>query len=394
MFIIDNANNYSYDFLIEDLNKNESINNVVEESNLYEIYKKVFLNVLSQKHFYILDTGLSDTEKQSSLEGIKCETFKPSIKIKDREELIKQFFSSSFTMDILSSGTTGAPKRISHSPLTLFRTIKEKPKFHQATWGLCFNPTHYAGLQVFFQTLINSGTIVNLFNLNSLIELELILKHKVTNISMTPTYFKNKLSINNTISKYVKTVTFGGEKVDSMTLSKASELFPNAKVYNIYASTEFGSLLISDGEYFQIVDPNLVKIEDNKVLVNRAMLSFRYDSEWYDSGDRVEKESSGKFKILARETDFVNIGGYSVNPNEVEEQINKLDYVLNSVVYSRKNSVLGNILVAEIVVNKQVSDIDLKKELKSKLQDWKIPSKVLFVDDITTSRTGKKLRKS
>lgn len=149
---------------------------------------------------------------------------------------------------------------------------------------------------------------------------------------------------------------------------------------------------------------------------------------WYDTGDVVEvvSEVPLRFRIVARERDWVNVGGSKVNPHEVEAALCAHPAVKQARVFGRKNSVLGSILAAEVVaaqpppVNRdplmdgstpnqspitnnptpitnnqpaltaqQLCEAQLRAWLGERLQAHKIPRLIRFVDSIEQTRTGK-----
>ena len=228
----------------------------------------------------------------------------------------------------------------------------------------------------------------------------LLRKYKCNSISATPTFYRNFIFISNEKNLNLKFVTFGGEKFDNDLLLKAKNKFPNAKIRNIYASTEVGSLLSGINDSFTI-PPNLKKVikisENNHLMIHRSLLQEKnVNDEWYDTNDIVSINKNGTFKILSRESDFINVGGYKVNPLEVESLILKVQGVLDVCITARENSVIGNILVANIRKDKNYSEDELKKSilkiLKNELQYFKIPRLFKFVDKIERNRTGKKVR--
>lgn len=119
--------------------------------------------------------------------------------------------------------------------------------------------------------------------------------------------------------------------------------------------------------------------------------------EWYHTGDIVEFTEDGRIKFVGRKNEMINVGGYKVNPNEVEEEIKKINGVLDAYVYARKNQLTGNILVAEVVLKDKELDLQemekiIYENLRTSLQNWKIPRIIKFVDEIKLTRTGKKVR--
>jgi acyl-coenzyme A synthetase/AMP-(fatty) acid ligase len=89
----------------------------------------------------------------------------------------------------------------------------------------------------------------------------------------------------------------------------------------------------------------------------------------------------------------VNVGGYKVNPLEVESRLEAHPAVVAARVFGRKNSVAGQILCAEVVSrNPLLAEADLRAYLGAHLQAAKIPRLILFVTEIEATRSGKRLR--
>ena len=88
---------------------------------------------------------------------------------------------------------------------------------------------------------------------------------------------------------------------------------------------------------------------------------------------------------------MINIGGYKVNPGEVEDILLSIDGVQQVLVYGKSNSVLGNILCADIMkdTNSLLTELDIRTALKDQLQDFKIPRRIKFVKSLALTRTGK-----
>ena len=255
-----------------------------------------------------------------------------------------------------------------------------------------------AGLQVFFQALFNQNLIVNVFNASRNEVYQLIERYSISHISATPTFYR-LLAPSEKVYTSVRRVTLGGEKSDSRLYDFIHSVFPEAKINNIYASTEAGSLFAAKGDCFQIPDPlrNKFKVIDDELLIHYSLLgtseNFHLDGEFYHSGDLVEwvNANNGLFRFKGRVNELINVGGYKVNPIEVEAVINSLDGVTQSLVYGRANSILGNILCAEVQMEegKVKTEREIRQYLIDRLQDYKIPRIIKFVDSFSLTRTGK-----
>jgi acyl-coenzyme A synthetase/AMP-(fatty) acid ligase len=290
-------------------------------------------------------------------------------------------------IEFTTSGTTGEPKKIKHSYNFITKNIKINPKYSNIVWGLTYPSNKIAGSQVILQAYLNKGFVVNLFG-KPLSEIPyLITQYNITHLSATPTFYRLLLD-GNTIFDKVQQITFGGEAVDSQIIKLVSKYFPNAQIRNIYASTEYGTLFASNKDYFEYSKKlsTLVQIHNNEILVSQ-------NNEWVSTGDLIEWVDETKFRIIGRDTNIINVGGYNVNPIKVETQLNNLNYISNSYVYKLSNSVMGNIVAADIVVNQEIDKSTIKKDLKLSLLPYEIPMKINIVESLQLTDTGKISRK-
>ena len=278
------------------------------------------------------------------------------------------------------------------------RSVRTGSKYNNQIWAYAYNPTHMAGLQVFFQAFENQNTIVNVFNMQRGDVYRMISEYQITHISATPTFYRLLLPFEHSYMS-VQRVTLGGEKSDDNLYENVKRIFPQAKINNVYASTEAGSLFAAKGDCFQI--PECIRdkflVVDDELLIHKTLLgrsdTFNFDGDYYHSGDLIEwvNKEDGIFRFKSRKNELINVGGYKVNPSDVEYAINAIDGVKQSIVYGKENSVLGNVLIADVILEKgaMITDIDIRKRLKEQLQDFKIPRKIKFVNSLSLTRTGK-----
>ena len=297
-----------------------------------------------------------------------------------------------------SSGSTGIPKKVKHSFKSITRFVKISERNAKSVWGFAFNPSHMAGVQVFFQALLNGNTIIRLFDLPANDIKRSIKENKITHISATPTFYSMLLPCDDSFPSVLR-VTSGGEKYNSKTTSQLSLLFPNAKLTNVYATTETGTLLASENDIFRIKPEyeHLIRIENNELIINNVLMGnsdFSFD-EWYRTGDIIEVVANVplKFRFVSRKSEVINTGGYKVNPLEVEEAIMEIPNIKNVRVYSRPNSILGNIVCCDVVCdNDLIDELWIRTFLQKRIQEFKIPRFIRFVEKIAVSRTGKTKR--
>ena len=314
--------------------------------------------------------------------------------VSDVDDLIQNMYTSNKSIKLYTSGTTGDPKEIYQSFKNMVRNIKVSENRINDIWGLFYHPTRMAGYQVFFQSLLNKNTLVNMFRYDFKDVVDRIQKYSVSHISATPTLYKMIVSDDITFDS-VKRITFGGEGSTQKLQTQIQKYFPNAKMKNIYASTEAGSIFASDGDLFRIPNDfeNLIKIENNEIWIHKNIVGesdfIKFDGDWYNSGDLVEFVDEYRFKIIGRSSNIVKIAGYSVNLESIEQKIQKMDFVNMCRVYAEQNSVLGNILVCELVQLEELNLKDIKQLFKENLEKYEIPSKIKFVKSIEINENGK-----
>jgi acyl-CoA synthetase (AMP-forming)/AMP-acid ligase II len=316
---------------------------------------------------------------------------------------------------LTTSGTTGRPKMVRHRLDSLVRTVRAATDpTHPAIWGLLYEPTRFAGLQVVLQAMLGGGTLAIPSptddlgrRLNELAELG------CTHLSATPTLWRTILMHPVSQGLELSQVTLGGEIVDEAILRSLRRAFPSARITHIYASTEAGvGFSVHDGHEgfpasFLAAPPSGVEI---RIISGRLWVrppgpksdylgseSFQRDTDGFiDTLDRVEVQGD-RILFLGRDNGLVNIGGVKVQPEEVERVINRLPAVSLVAVSSRKNSFSGAVLVATVVPSYQVVDHqELKaavlRHCRANLARESIPALVRIVDRLDINAAGKLAR--
>lgn len=393
----------TWNFLINDINKTLIYNPYCKSADYYSVFKHIILSLLMDEEIILLDSDFRESELLN-LTGHSdfAEFNKPIVKGKvpilgNQKELIAKLSNSpeNWKITLFTSGTTGIPKKVSHDFKSITRFVKVTERNKKSVWGFAYNPSHMAGIQVFFQALLNGNSIIRLFGLNTKDIYNEINNNGITHISATPTFYRLILPCDEKFPS-VERITSGGEKFNEKTFQQLNEIFPNAKITNVYASTEAGTLFASQNDIFSVQPEyeSLIQIENNELLIHSSLMGRTETNidEWYNTGDVIEIVSQKplKFRFVHRKSEMINVGGYKVNPLEVEEAILALTGIKNVHVYSKSNSVLGNIICCEVVVgNTQITESAIRAFLQYKIQEFKIPRVIRFVEELSTTRTGK-----
>lgn len=390
---------YTYEDLVVTINQSNTYYPYYQTKDLYAFFVNLTKAILTNGPVVLIDADSSQTDMPYiDFEQVNKPKEVRKCSFASMDDLLAAFEQSTSTISIFTSGTTGQPKCVMHTLATLARAVRRGANYDKHIWAYAYNPTHMAGLQVFFQALENKSTLVDVFAQPRDTVYDKIERYGITHISATPTFYRMLMPFEKTYPSVLR-VTLGGEKSERQLHEQICHIFPNAKVNNVYASTEAGSLFAAKGDCFQLPKDirDKFRVVDDELLIHKSLLgqsdSFAYDGDFYHSGDLIEwvNESEGLFRFKSRKNELINVGGYKVNPSEVEEAINAIDGVQQSLVYGRSNSVLGNVVVAEVVLveGAELTGIDIRRALADKLQDFKIPRKVQIVDNLSMTRTGK-----
>jgi acyl-coenzyme A synthetase/AMP-(fatty) acid ligase len=94
----------------------------------------------------------------------------------------------------------------------------------------------------------------------------------------------------------------------------------------------------------------------------------------------------------------VNIGGLKVHPEEVESVINAHPDVRMSLVRARRNPIMGDIIVADLVLTHDVGEAasalrdDILSHCRARLERHKVPVTLKFVPSLALVAGGKLAR--
>lgn len=390
---------YTYADLLSAVSGSAAYCPLLRSKELFPFFVNMVKALVAGLPLTLVDSDINPSEIDGLDEGeVNVEKTFEARHFTSIDEVIAAVRQSPSQITIFTSGTTGQPKKVVHGISTLTRSVRCGAKYAGQVWAFAYNPTHMAGLQVFFQAFENQNTMVNVFGKSRDEVLRLVDDKRVTHISATPTFYRLLLPYERPYEHVVR-VTLGGEKSDSRLYDAIHRIFPNAKINNVYASTEAGTLFAAKDDSFQIPQSirDKVRVEDNELLIHKSLLGtsegFLFTDDFYHSGDLIEwvDEEAGLFRFKSRKNELVNVGGYKVNPSEVEDAIMSLEGVRQVLVYGKSNSILGNVLCADVQKEAgcSLTETDIKRALSARLQDFKIPRRVKFVDELSLTRTGK-----
>lgn len=125
-------------------------------------------------------------------------------------------------------------------------------------------------------------------------------------------------------------------------------------------------------------------------MPEKTKAEFR-DDGFFITGDLGKIDARGYVHILGRGKDLVISGGFNVYPKEVESEIDALPGVIESAVIGVPHADFGEGVTAVVVMDKQATldETAVMNALDGRLAKFKMPKKVIFVDDLPRNTMGK-----
>ena len=125
-------------------------------------------------------------------------------------------------------------------------------------------------------------------------------------------------------------------------------------------------------------------------MPDKTKAEFRADG-FFITGDLGKIDPRGYVHILGRGKDLVISGGFNVYPKEVESEIDAIPGVTESAVIGVPHADFGEGVTAVVVGDKKtpLDEATVLHALDGRLAKFKMPKRVLFVDDLPRNTMGK-----
>lgn len=115
---------------------------------------------------------------------------------------------------------------------------------------------------------------------------------------------------------------------------------------------------------------------------------------WLRSGDIARMDAQGYVYLVDRKKDMVNVSGFNVYPNEVEDVLLAHPDVLEAAVIGIPDEQHGERLKAFLVCHNRVLSTDeVIEHCRKQLTGYKIPREIEFRSELPKSNVGKILRR-
>ncbi len=152
--------------------------------------------------------------------------------------------------------------------------------------------------------------------------------------------------------------------------------------------SEDGTLL-ENGETGEIIikGDNVTAGYENNAKANAE----NFTNGWFRTGDQGILDNEGYLSITGRLKEIINRGGEKISPREVDEVLMDHPAVQQVVTFAIPHDKLGEEVAAVVVLREgeQAEENDIRNFSKQPLAEFKVPKKIIFMDEIPKGATGK-----
>ncbi len=151
--------------------------------------------------------------------------------------------------------------------------------------------------------------------------------------------------------------------------------------------------VLTDGGVGEVVisGPNVTPGYEGNPEAN-AKNFFEVDGQrWFRTGDQGTFDDDGYLILTGRLKEIINRGGEKVSPLEVDGVLSAHPAIAQVVTFALPHPKLGEEVAAAVVLREgeDVTDRDIRDFAKERLADFKVPRKVIILDEIPKGATGK-----
>lgn len=148
---------------------------------------------------------------------------------------------------------------------------------------------------------------------------------------------------------------------------------------NILGTDETGEIVIRG--------PNVTSGYENNPKANGEA----FTNGWFRTGDQGTIDTDGYITITGRLKEIINRGGEKVSPREVDEVLMDHPAVLQALTFAMPHDKLGEEVACAIVLRegKTVTERELRDFAGERLANYKVPRKIIVLDEIPKGATGK-----
>jgi acetyl-CoA synthetase len=279
-----------------------------------------------------------------------------------------------------------------------------------------------------FATLWNGQTLVIHDKLLAGIKLlKFIEHHRITRLITSPPILLTLAKVNpketGNAMKSIRMLISGGEPVRDHVETDILKLY-NQCVYQCWGSSEVITVPIAQnynsrrtqsiGKKMDVAEIKIINEDGNIAKVNEVgeiyvkinCVAFEYLNDpvatneafhdgWFKTNDLARVDQDGFYFFVGRKNDVKKVKGVFVSPLEIELAMLHMPEIKDCIVGIDTKDNGKSVVVANIVLEDNIDSITpekIRSFLTSRLESYKIPRVVKFINEIPRTVTGKKMR--
>jgi oxalate---CoA ligase len=341
--------------------------------------------------------------------------------------------SNAIAFILQTSGTTAKPKLIPFSHRNMLAAAARLQSWFSLTSQdrcLCVNPVYYShGLKVtVFTPLLTGGTLAFPSDASRFDYAEWFGALRPTWYSAGPTlhrsvFDQSKSTMNAKAGHSLRFILSGGAPLQKDVREGLQDTLgvPVIEHYGSSEAAQISANLPPPGrskagtcgtpwpETVAIVDENGNKLpprRQGEILVCGPTLIAGYlDAPdlnrtsfvdgWFKTGDIGSIDEDGFLTLFGRRDDLINRGGEKIAPAEIDDALICHSAVAEAAAFSVPHPRLGEDVAAAVVLRpgKSASPAELRQYLSERLASFKVPRRIVIVDQLPKGATGKVLRR-
>jgi acyl-CoA synthetase (AMP-forming)/AMP-acid ligase II/thioesterase domain-containing protein/acyl carrier protein len=124
---------------------------------------------------------------------------------------------------------------------------------------------------------------------------------------------------------------------------------------------------------------------------NPAANASNFTNGWFRTGDQGRLDADGYVFITGRLKEIINRGGEKISPREVDEVLMDHPAVAQVATFAAPHASLGEEVAVAVVLkeNALATEREIQEFAGSRLVDFKVPRRVIFLKEIPKGPTGK-----
>lgn len=120
----------------------------------------------------------------------------------------------------------------------------------------------------------------------------------------------------------------------------------------------------------------------------------------YFTGDRAQRDADGYIWIGGRVDDVINVSGHRISTAEIESALGHHHVCAEAAVLGAPDEITGQAIWAFVIPKTNIpadhlhkTEHDLKDEVRHKIGSFAVPKRIVLIDDLPKTRSGKIMRR-